>query len=148
MKKDVLIHVKGLQVLDEQSQEDPIEIVIPGQYYFRNGSHYLRYEEQMEDFQEPTVNYVKISPSAVEVRKKGLINVHMVFEQGKKSLTYYTTPFGTMQMGVSATSVQVTDSQEHLGVKVDYALDMNEQHVADCCITIDAQDKASSGLSL
>ena len=61
MDKEVLIHVRGLQTMDADGEQEPLEIVVPGQYYFRNGSHYLRYEEVMEDFAEPTVNYIKIS---------------------------------------------------------------------------------------
>ena len=39
-----------------------IHMVVPGQYYFKNGSHYLRYEELMDETStEPTVNYIKIS---------------------------------------------------------------------------------------
>ena len=49
MKKDVLIHVRGLQMMDPEEEQEPIEIVVPGQYYYRNGSHYLRYEEMMDD---------------------------------------------------------------------------------------------------
>ena len=90
MDKEVLIHVRGLQTMDADGEQEPLEIVVPGQYYFRNGSHYLRYEEVMEDFAEPTVNYIKISQKGMEVRKKGVVNVHMVFEQGKKNMTYYT----------------------------------------------------------
>ena len=56
MDKEVLIHVRGLQTMDADGEQEPLEIVVPGQYYFRNGSHYLRYEEVMEDFAEPTVN--------------------------------------------------------------------------------------------
>ena len=54
--------------MDADGEQEPLEIVVPGQYYFRNGSHYLRYEEIMEDFAEPTVNYIKISPKGMEVR--------------------------------------------------------------------------------
>ena len=50
MDKEVLIHVRGLQTMDADGEQEPLEIVVPGQYYFRNGSHYLRYEEVMEDF--------------------------------------------------------------------------------------------------
>ena len=59
MKKDVLIHVRGLQMMDPEEEQEPIEIVVPGQYYYRNGSHYLRYEEMMDDTAEPTVNYIR-----------------------------------------------------------------------------------------
>ena len=84
MEKDVLIHVCGLQLMEAQGDE-PVEIIVPGEYYYRNGSHYLRYEEMTEDFPEKTVNYIKMSREGLEVRKKGLVNVHMVFEPGKKT---------------------------------------------------------------
>ena len=85
MDKNVLIHIRGLQMMEPTDEQEPIELVVPGQYYFKNGSHYLRYEELMDETStEPTVNYIKISSKAVEVRKKGLVNVHMVFEQGKE----------------------------------------------------------------
>ena len=109
MDKEVLIHVRGLQTMDADGEQEPLEIVVPGQYYFRNGSHYLRYEEVMEDFAEPTINYIKISPKGMEVRKKGVVNVHMVFEQGKKNMTYYTTPYGTIEMGIAATNLDLKE---------------------------------------
>ena len=79
MEKEVLIHVKGLHMMDTPEGDEPIEIVVPGEYYFRNGSHYLRYEEMLEDHGDPTVNYIKISSRGMEVRKKGQVITHMVF---------------------------------------------------------------------
>ena len=128
MKKDVLIRVRGLQMMDTEDEQEPIEIVVPGQYYYRNGSHYLRYEEMMDDTAQPTVNYIKLSPQGVEVRKQGQVNVHMVFEQGKKNMTLYSTPFGTLQMGIAATGLEMME-------------DMNDEHVADCYLTVQAQSK-------
>ena len=141
MDKEVLIHVRGLQTIDADGDQEPVEIVVPGQYYFRNGSHYLRYEEILEDFAEPTINYIKISPKGMEVRKKGVVNVHMVFEQGKKNMTYYTTPYGTIEMGIAATNMNLEENVGSLDMKVDYALDMNQEHVADCYLAIKAQPK-------
>ena len=108
MQKEVLIHVRGLQMMDAQGDQEPIEIVVPGQYYFRNGSHYLRYEEILDESSEPTVN---------------------------------TTPYGTLQMGIAATNLELTESEENLHMKADYALDMNEEHVADCYLAIQVQPR-------
>ena len=141
MQKEVLIHVRGLQMMDAQGDQEPIEIVVAGQYYFRNGSHYLRYEELLDETAEPTINYIKISPKGMEVRKKGVVNVHMVFEQGKKNMTYYTTPYGTIEMGIAATNLDLKENDGGLNMKVDYALDMNQEHVADCYLAIKAQPK-------
>ena len=142
MNKDVLIHVRGLQMMETDDAQEPIEIVVPGQYYFRNGSHYLRYEEMLDDTAETTVNYIKMSPNGVEVRKQGQVNVHMVFEEGKKNKTFYNTPYGTLQMGISATGLELKESEDGIQMKVDYALDMNEEHVADCYLTVQAKDSA------
>ena len=148
MNKDVLIHVRGLQMMETDDAQEPIEIVVPGQYYFRNGSHYLRYEEMLDDTAETTVNYIKMSPNGVEVRKQGQVNVHMVFEEGKKNKTYYNTPYGTLQMGISATGLELKESEDGIQMKVDYALDMNEEHVADCYLTVQAQSKDSADFVL
>ena len=148
MNKDVLIHVRGLQMMETDDAQEPIEIVVPGQYYFRNGSHYLRYEEMLDDTAETTVNYIKMSPNGVEVRKQGQVNVHMVFEEGKKNKTFYNTQYGTLQMGISATGLELKESEDGIQVKVDYALDMNEEHVADCYLTVQAQSKDSADFVL
>ena len=148
MNKDVLIHVRGLKMMETDDAQEPIEIVVPGQYYFRNGSHYLRYEEMLDDTAETTVNYIKMSPNGVEVRKQGQVNVHMVFEEGKKNKTFYNTPYGTLQMGISATGLELKESEDGIQMKVDYALDMNEEHVADCYLTVQAQSKDSADFVL
>ena len=148
MNKDVLIHVRGLQMMETDDAQEPIEIVVPEQYYFRNGSHYLRYEEMLDDTAETTVNYIKMSPNGVEVRKQGQVNVHMVFEEGKKNKTFYNTPYGTLQMGISATGLELKESEDGIQMKVDYALDMNEEHVADCYLTVQAQSKDSADFVL
>ena len=143
MNKDVLIHVRGLQLMETDDEQEPIEIVVPGQYYFRNGSHYLRYEEMLDDSAQTTVNYIKMSSEGVEIRKQGQVNVHMVFEQGKKNKTFYNTPYGTLQMGIAATGLELKESEDDIQMKVDYARDMNEEHVADCYLTVQAQSKDS-----
>ena len=148
MQKEVLIHVRGLQMMDAQGDQEPIEIVVAGQYYFRNGSHYLRYEELLDETAEPTINYIKMSEKGLEVSKKGLVNVHMVFEQGKKNMTYYSTPYGTLQMGIAATGLEIMEDEDCIQMKVDYALDMNEEHVADCYLTVQAQSRDSENLIL
>ena len=148
MEKEVLIHVKGLHMMDTPEGDEPIEIVVPGEYYFRNGSHYLRYEEMLDEQGDPTVNYIKISSRGMEVRKKGQLNTHMVFEQGKRNMAFYTTPFGTLEMGISATNLELEESDGQIAMKVNYSLDLNQEHVADCCLDIQAQGKNTIGFVL
>ena len=72
----------------------------------------------------------------------------MVFEQGKRNMALYTTPFGTLEMGISATSLELQESDGRIDMKVNYSLDMNQEHVADCCLDIQAQGKNTTGFVL
>lgn len=142
MTKDVLVTVKGMQFLGvEDDPEEPIEIVTPGSYYFRSGSHFVKYEEVFEGFEGTTSNLVKIKPHSIEVMKKGAANVHMVFEPDKKNITYYETPFGQIQLGIATTRIDVKEEDKLIQVEVDYSLDMNDSHVADCVLNMSIQGK-------
>ena len=54
----------------------------------------------------------------MEVRKKGLVNMHMVFEPGKKNMTYYTTPYGTLQLGIAATGMDLKETEDGIDMTV------------------------------
>lgn len=94
MTKDVLLSIKGLQI-GENEQNDTIEVISPGDYYFRNGKHFFMYEEVMEGQKESTRNMIKVRDNYMELTKKGAVNVHMIFEKNKKNITYYNTPYGS-----------------------------------------------------
>lgn len=57
MTKDVLVTVKGLET--GYDNEDSMEIVCSGTYYFRNGKHYIKYEEIMEETMRLNIKYIE-----------------------------------------------------------------------------------------
>ena len=63
-------------------------------------------------------------------------------------MTYYTTPFGTLQLGIATTGLDFRDEGEGIYMKADYALDMNEEHVADCYLSVLAQPADSKDFVL
>lgn len=142
MEREVLIRVCGTQMSEGNEEQEPIEIIVPGQYFIKRDTHYFRYEEYMEDFREPTLNYIKYSGQKLEVRKMGLINVTMVFEPGKRNVAFYTTPYGTMEMGLTTRDLLIQEPDEnHVLVSVSYAMDISNQHTADCTLTLEAYSK-------
>ena len=143
MTKDVLLSIKGLQ-FDGSDENAEIETVTNAEYYQRNNSHYVVYEEVHEGFQETSRNMIKFRDHGLEMTKKGLINVHMVFEENKKSMTNYATPYGDILMGIDARRVTVCEEEEKITVEVEYGLEMNYEHLADCHITILLQARNSS----
>lgn len=128
---------------DEESlPEEPIEVVTFGSYAFRNGRHVLEYDEVFEETQDKTTHCVIfMGPEGAEVHKTGQMAVDMIFEKGKKNLTYYTTPYGTIEMGIATTEVDVQEEADTLTLKIQYALSMNEEHVADCTLDLVAETR-------
>ena len=69
MTKDVLITISGIQMIDEEDSD--VEMIVRGDYYQKNGKHYILYEEMMEGFTGKVKNVIKISPSGMDIIKKG-----------------------------------------------------------------------------
>ena len=134
MVKEVLLTLKGLQFAVGEEGAEALETITPAEYYKKNESHYVIYEEVMEGFTDPTKNIIKFKASQVEVTKKGLMNVHMVFEEKKKNMTSYVTPYGNILIGIDTADVAVEEAEDHIKVDVKYALEANYEHLADCRI--------------
>lgn len=137
MTKEVLIHIKGIQHMEgDQEGAEPLELITTGEYYFRNNTHFLLYDEVIEGFKEPTHNVLKFRPGYMEVRKRGTINVHMIFERDKKNVVYYETPFGKMEMEIFAKRVILAESAKVMELTADYVLGVNHSAMADCVMQI------------
>lgn len=145
MTNDILLKISGLQMAGSDS--DTIETISPATYYERNGKHYFLYDEVTEGFDETTKNRIKIKEGYMELFKNGVTSVHMVFEQGKKNATYYYTPFGSLLIGIDATRVAVKEEANRITAEIDYALEINNEFVADCHIAIEATDDKKVDLS-
>ena len=134
MKKDVLVSISGLQY--EIDKDEAVEVISVGEYYNRNGKHYVLYEELLEDIEGSTNCTIKISDKQIDIIKKGASNVHMIFEENKKNMTYYHTPYGDLQVGIYTTLIKVTEEEDKVIADVEYGLDINYAHVSDCQIRI------------
>ena len=147
MTKDVLVKISGLQFAGEEDN-DSIEVITFGTYYKKNNKHYVLYDEVMEGTAEVTKNVIKIGADSMEVTRKGPASVHMVFEKDKKNVSYYHTPFGNLLIGINAKSIQVDESDLDINVRVNYGLEINYEHIADCHITVDVKSKEAKDFKL
>lgn len=148
MTQEVLLTLQGLQFDQREEDADKLEMVTVGDYYKRNDKHYVVYEEITEGFTQPTKNRLKFSEHMLELSRNGLVNVHMVFQENKKNLTNYNTPFGQILIGIDTKKIRVEEREENIVVEVDYALDINYEFLSDCHIKIDICSKQNSSFSL
>lgn len=147
MTKEVLLTIKGLQ-FNNETGNDSIEVITKGDYYLKNGKRYIIFDEVSEGFEGSTHNIIKINGNCMDVTKKGIANVHMVFEENKKNMAYYNTPFGNILVGILTRNVAVDETEDNIDVNVDYELEVNYEHLAECSIAMNIKPKDTKNFSL
>ncbi len=147
MTKEVIITICGLQSGPDTDGE-PIEMITTGEYYYKNNKHYLLYDEVMEGESTVTKNRIKFASGFMELTKNGVVSVHMLFEENQKNVTHYHTPYGDLMMGIEAKKVELKETENEINISVDYALEINEEHAADCDIKINVKSKGAGDFKI
>ena len=148
MTKDVLVTISGLQIMSMAEDSEPVEVITAGDYYKKNNKHYVIYDEVTEGFDGTTKNIIKLQEDCVDITKRGITNVHMVFEKNKKNITCYQTPFGNLMLGIDAKNISIKEDEHDISVHVEYALDLNYEHIADGTVKMAIQSKEGSGFHI
>jgi len=142
LTEDVLVGNRGLHTLTgEEEAVDDIEVIFPGSARLLGDTWYVQYSEPVEGTGGEIRSLIKIREHHMEVTKRGLANTHMVFEEGKKTTTWYETPMGSISLGITATDVTVTQGENSLTARAVYALDVNSQYMTDCAIQINVSER-------
>lgn len=139
MNKDVLITISGIRLLG--SEEENIEVVTVGSYYFKGGKEYILYEEYLEEFSETTKCNIIIDNDKVDIIKHGPANVHMIFDKLKRNFSYYQTPYGNLLMGFDTTDLKIEKKENEMNIFIKYNIDVNNNHVSENNLTIKIQSK-------
>lgn len=132
MTKDVLVKVSGMQF---DMGNEPIELVINGTYYLKNGKHYVLYEEQPEDDDVIIRNIVKFNDHNFEMIKRGGNNSYLRFEKGSQTSTVYQTPVGPIQIDIFARNFEFSETDREISARIKYTLDINYEFVSECEVT-------------
>lgn len=144
MGKKVTLVISGLHM--ESKNEDSggdseIKTVVPAEYFCRGDAHYLLYEERQEDSGESTQNRIKFKNNVLELTRKGFVDTHMIFEEGRRHEACYAMPYGQLTMGIYTKKLTFEENADSISISVEYVLEMNGQHQADSRIAIVIKEK-------
>lgn len=139
MTDQVILSIKGVH--HEFGEDGMTEMITTGNYYFRNGKHYILYDEAVPETGEQMSNTLKIAPNRIDLIKHGRYGTHMVFEANKKNMALYPTPYGMMDVCFNTFSVATDETEEMIHVQTEYALEINDGFVSDCTIEIHVHAK-------
>lgn len=78
MTKDVLVSVRGAHIADGETNN--LEVITAGSYYFKNGKHYIIYDE-IGGREGSIRNTIKANADSVDMIKGGDARAHMIFRR-------------------------------------------------------------------
>lgn len=134
-----------LTLTGRQHGEDGEELVIENnaaaEYYEKNGSRYILYEETQEDTGARTKNTIKLRGNILELTKRGSFTTRMVFEPGKEYCTNYATPYGCLKMEIATRAVDAAFHDGKMKIKIDYILSSGGCFLSHCFLDIEGIKK-------
>ncbi len=141
MKKDVIISVKGLQNMEDPDAEE-ITLETEGRFYRRNGKYFIKYEESPLTGLDGTSTVVRVEPESVTVTRTGKYPSMMMFEQGKRHMSLYSTDFGPLTVAVSTRKIDSSLTDEGGSIDVLYDVEVQYAHVGANNLKINVRSSA------
>jgi len=124
MKKDVFIHIRGIQCVD--GLRDETELFTRGRYYRRNSSYYITYDESEATGYEGCKTTLKVEASnKVTLTRSGADRAQLVVERGNRNIGHYGTELGDLMIGVNPKVIDSHLTDEGGRLRFSYSLDIN-----------------------
>lgn len=121
MTKDIILTISGLHATDGEKDE-PVEVISPGQYFQKNGKHYVLFEEVMEGLEGVIKSTIKFTEDSVELFRSGAASTRMVFQKDREHQMIYQTPMGPLSMSVYTDQLLTEIGEEQVNLTIDYSL--------------------------
>ena len=124
MENNVIISIRGEQSFEDQEPE-VIELVTEGRLEREGNSYTLSYQESELTGMEGTLTTFQIEPERVTLMRVGEYSSQMVFQMGRRHMSLYNTPHGSMTIGVNTRHL-LADLTDHGGeIEIDYAIEID-----------------------
>lgn len=124
MDKEVVISIKGIQKY-EGALPDVIELVTGGRLVREGGSYTLSYQESELTGLEGTLTTIQVDGEQVTLMRVGEFNSQLVFQEGRRHLSVYNTPYGAMSVGVHTRHLLADLNDQGGDIEVDYSIEVD-----------------------
>lgn len=121
---NVIVSIKSRQV--NENGPDEMELVTEGRLERHSeGSYTISYEETELTGLEGTTTVLHIDGPRVTLRREGTVNSQMVFEEGRRHLSMYETPYGSLSVGIDTRRMKNTVGESGGDLEIDYAIEID-----------------------
>ena len=125
MDKSVIISIKGVQSTDN-GQPEVIELVTEGRLEEDGSDGFtLSYQESELTGLEGTLTTIQVDGEQVTLMRVGEFTSQMVFQEGRRHLSMYNTPYGAMAIGVNTRHLLADLTDQGGDIEIDYAIEVD-----------------------
>ena len=140
MENNVIISIQGKQSFEAQD-DDTIELVTEGCLEPDGDDGYtLSYQESELTGMEGTTTVFQVEPEKVTLLRLGSVQSEMVFEEGRRHMSLYSTPYGNMEIGVRARRLNSTLELTGGRLEIDYDIEINHMLAGQSLFRIDVRE--------
>jgi len=144
MEKDVVISIRGMQKY-EGAPPDVVELVTEGRLTRDGESYTLSYRESELTGLGGTLTTIQVEAEQVTLMRVGEYNSQLVFQEGRRHLSMYNTPYGAMAIGVHTRRLLADLNDQGGNIEVDYAVEVDHALAGRNIFRINVKE-AGSGL--
>lgn len=123
MHDNVIISIKGRQT--GENGPDEMELVTEGRLICNEKGVLVSYKESELTGLEGTTTLLRINGPVITLLREGTVNTQMVFEEGRRHLSMYETPYGALSVGVNTRRVKNTIGETGGELEIDYAIEVD-----------------------
>ena len=95
----------------------------------------------MEGFDGTCKSRIKFRDNLLELTRQGAVEMHMIFEENKRHVVSYNTPYGQLLLGIETRMVQVEEQEDRICVTVEYILDQEGEPFSESCLKLYIREK-------
>ena len=122
---NVIISIRGMQSY-EDADDETIELVTEGRLEADGNDGYtLSYQESELTGLEGTLTTIQVEKGRVTLMRVGEVNSQMVFEEGRRHLSMYNTPYGALSVGISTRRMRSDLRPDGGAIEIDYAIEID-----------------------
>lgn len=139
MIKDVVIDIKGMQGIDDES--DTIEFTTDGRFGFKDGEYFISYDEgQMLQDDTKVKTTLLVKPDSVVLSRSGSVNSRMLIQKGERNTCFYNTPHGNLVLGIFGNSIEYNLTEKGGKIRIEYNIDSDLKLVSKNSVDITVRE--------
>lgn len=124
-ENNVIISIKSVQTFEDQTPET-VELTTAGRLEPDGDQGYnLSYQESEVTGMEGTLTTFQIEKDRITLMRLGQFNSQMVFEEGRRHLSMYESPYGTLSVGINTRKMRADLDLRGGTISLAYDIELN-----------------------